>query len=145
MRAKVCDGGQKEIVMVRGWVTFLIGSRRAGYAIPLWRGRTGYAFPLPEKHRVGYAIPLCGLEGLVTMKNVPESCFSCKEYRAGYAIPLCGLDEPGSPWRCGLEGRSFCAELGLEGTVSVRVRPWRPVCCRVAAQRVSCAQRAVFC
>ena len=83
MRAKVCDGGQKGIVTVRGWVTFPIGSRRAGYAIPLQRGRTGYDFPLPEKHRVGYAIPLCGLEGLVTMKNVPESCFPAKSTGMG--------------------------------------------------------------
>ena len=83
MHAKVCDGGQKEIVTVRGWVTFPIGSRRAGYAIPLRRGRTGYDFPLPEKHRVGYAIPLCGLEGPVTMKNVPDSCFPAKSTGLG--------------------------------------------------------------
>ena len=88
MRAKVCDGGQKEIVMVWGSVTCPTGSRRAGYAIPLRQGRTGYAFPLPEKHRVGYAIPLCGLEGLVTMKNVPESCFPAKSTGLGM-LSLC--------------------------------------------------------
>ena len=36
-----------------------------------------------KEHRVGYAIPLCGQEGLVTLKNVPESCFPAKNTGLG--------------------------------------------------------------